>query len=103
MSREYVVQPFRAAVQLQIDYGKELASLWGGTFHAIGNRILRQHADRLGFQRGFSILDREDARDLVRTCVAELDIDAKANRFPKSEVVAEILSLAVNTQKSVQE
>src|SRR5881628_1231739 len=41
--------------------GQELASLWGGTFHAMGNRILRQHAERLGFQRDFTILDREDA------------------------------------------
>src|SRR5437867_5731491 len=130
MSREYVLQPFHAPVQLQIDYakelneqqyaavtappgpalviagagsgktrtltyrvawllgqgvpaerillltftnkaaremmrrvadllGKELASLWGGTFHSIGNRLVRQHADLLGYQRDFSILDRE--------------------------------------------
>src|SRR5437870_2701304 len=31
--------------------GHELSSLWGGTFHAIGNRILRQHAESAGFQR----------------------------------------------------
>src|SRR5499433_559798 len=51
--------------------GQELTSLWGGTFHSIGNRILRQHADRLGYQRDFTILDREDARHLITTCVAE--------------------------------
>src|SRR3989449_90789 len=81
--------------------GQELPSLWGGTFHAMGNRILRQHAERLGFQRDFTILDREDASGLISTCVAESSIDAKATRFPKSEVLAEILSLAVNTQKSI--
>ena len=32
-------------------------ALWGGTFHSIGNRILRKHADKLGFQRDFTILD----------------------------------------------
>src|SRR5438552_7912666 len=47
--------------------GNELASLWGGMFHSIGNRILRQHAERAGFQRDFSILDREDAKQLVST------------------------------------
>src|SRR5438093_1225303 len=83
--------------------GQELASLWGGTFHAMGNRILRQHAERLGFQRDFTILDREDARELVSTCVAESDIDEKATRFPKSEVLVEILSFAVNTQRTIQE
>src|SRR5215510_12204541 len=38
--------------------GQELAGLWGGSFHSIGNRILRQHAESVGFDRGFSILDR---------------------------------------------
>src|SRR5215471_5475285 len=37
--------------------GQELQELWGGTFHAIGNRILRAHADRLGYERDFAILD----------------------------------------------
>src|SRR5438105_11265347 len=70
--------------------GQELASLWGGTFHAIGNRILRQHAERAGLQRDFSILDREDAKELVSTSVAELEIDQKATRYPKADVLAEI-------------
>src|SRR6267378_7752660 len=47
--------------------GQELASLWGGTFHSIGNRILRRHAELLGYQRGFTILDREDAKELIKT------------------------------------
>src|SRR5438445_5664706 len=38
--------------------GHEMASLWGGTFHSIGNRILRQHARLLGYERDFSIMDR---------------------------------------------
>src|SRR6266516_1212662 len=149
MSRDYVLQPFRAPVNLQIDYaselneqqyaavtalpgpalviagagsgktrtltyrvaylleqgipaerillltftnkaakemmrrvadllGQELPSLWGGTFHSVGNRILRQHAKLLGYERDFTILDREDARHLISTCVAESEIDLKA-------------------------
>src|SRR5512136_3071357 len=62
--------------------GQELAALWGGTFHSVGSRILRQHAPLLGFQRDFTILDREDARHLITTCIAESDIDVKATRFP---------------------
>src|ERR1043165_4001742 len=58
--------------------GHELASLWGGTFHAIGTRILRQQAHNMRLQRDFSILDREDAKDLISPCVAESDIDTKA-------------------------
>ena len=32
--------------------------IWGGTFHSIGNRILRRHAEAIGFRSGFSIMDR---------------------------------------------
>jgi ATP-dependent DNA helicase UvrD/PcrA len=81
--------------------GQELSTLWGGTFHSIGNRILRSHAERLGFQRDFGIMDREDAKHLINTCVAESEIDVKATRFPKAEVLGDIFSLAVNTHRSI--
>src|SRR6266850_970887 len=42
--------------------GNELADLWGGTFHSIGHRLLRRHAERAGYKNNFTILDREDAR-----------------------------------------
>src|ERR1700687_4819037 len=83
--------------------GQELAALWGGTFHSIGNRVLRQHAPLLGYQRDFTIMDREDAKHLINTCVAESEIDVKATRFPKAEVLGDIFSLAVNTHKSIPE
>lgn len=83
--------------------GHELNSLWGGTFHSIGNRILRLHANLLGYQRDFTIMDREDAKHLITTCVAESEIDVKKTRFPKAEVLGDIFSLALNMQKSVAE
>jgi DNA helicase II / ATP-dependent DNA helicase PcrA len=83
--------------------GQELASLWGGTFHSIGNRILRQHANRLGYERDFTIMDREDAKHLISTCLAESDVDVKATRFPKAEVLGDIFSLAVNTHQTIPE
>jgi DNA helicase-2/ATP-dependent DNA helicase PcrA len=83
--------------------GQELPSLWGGTFHSIGNRILRAHAERLGYHKDFSILDREDAKDLIDACLGESAIDVKATRFPKAEVLADIFSLAVNKRKGIPE
>ncbi|HXS67389.1 MAG TPA: UvrD-helicase domain-containing protein [Candidatus Polarisedimenticolia bacterium] len=82
---------------------QEMASLWGGTFHSIGNRILRQHAPLLGYQRDFTIMDREDAKHLITTCVAESNIDVKKTRFPKADVLGDIFSLALNMQKPVAE
>src|SRR5687767_7132718 len=37
--------------------GGDIPALWGGTFHSVGNRILRRHADLLGYARNFTILD----------------------------------------------
>src|SRR6266850_2823897 len=83
--------------------GQELPSLWGGTFHSIGNRILRQNAQLLGYQRDFSIMDREDARHLITTCIAEAGIDRKKIDFPKAEVLAEIISMSLNTRQALRQ
>ncbi|NOT64177.1 MAG: ATP-dependent helicase [Acidobacteria bacterium] len=76
---------------------QEVRRVWGGTFHSIGNRILRRHAASLGYESNFTILDAEDSKDLVDACVEEAAIDTKARRFPKGEVLREMFSLATNT------
>src|ERR1051325_4798005 len=81
--------------------GGDIPALWGGTFHSIGHRMLRRHAAQVGYENNFTILDREDANDLLKACIAESEVDQKAMRFPKPEVVAEIFSMAVNTGKSI--
>jgi DNA helicase-2/ATP-dependent DNA helicase PcrA len=83
--------------------GHELHSLWGGTFHSIGARVLRSHADLLGYRRDFTILDRDDAKDLIKACIADAGIKTKDTHFPKPEVLNEIFSLAVNTHKTAGE
>lgn len=81
----------------------DLGRLWGGTFHSIGLRILRQHPERLGYQPGFTVADREDAEDLLNSCIADAGIDVKATSFPKAEVLGDVFSLAVNTGRTVRE
>ena len=83
--------------------GQDMSELWGGTFHSIGHRVLRRHAETMGFNRSFTIQDREDAKGLVNACIAEAEIDVKATRFPKPDVVGDIGSLALNKQQSVRE
>lgn len=75
----------------------DLSELWSGTFHAIGNRILRRHADEVGLTRSFSIMDRDDQKSLMNTVVAECNIDTKSRRFPKADVLISIFSLVENT------
>ena len=77
--------------------------IWGGTFHHIGNMILRQHSDRVGFKRNFSILDTEDSKDLIEAVIKDSLIDRKARRFPKGTVIRDIISYAVNTMTDIRE
>jgi DNA helicase II / ATP-dependent DNA helicase PcrA len=81
----------------------DASGLWGGTFHSVGNRILRRHGSALGYSSGFTIMDREDQKDLINAVVASAGIDPKEIRFPKGDVLAEIFSFVVNTEKPVEE
>ncbi|HOW64069.1 MAG TPA: ATP-dependent helicase [Candidatus Paceibacterota bacterium] len=83
--------------------GGTLMGLWGGTFHSIGNRVLRGHAAQIGFRPEFSILDREDANALIKACVNEVEPAKKPKGFPKPDVLSELISLAINTRKSLAE
>jgi len=89
----------RVANLLPID----ASGLWGGTFHSVGNRMLRRHGSALGYNSGFTIMDREDQKDLINTVVASAGIDPKEIRFPKGDVLAEIFSFVVNTETALEE
>ena len=77
--------------------------VWGGTFHRIGNLILRRHATSIGYDQNYSILDSEDAKDFINVCIEDAAIDTKAKRFPKPEVVQDIISYANNTDTPIDD
>jgi DNA helicase II / ATP-dependent DNA helicase PcrA len=76
--------------------GAEVRRVWGGTFHHLANRLLREHAALAGFSPGFTILDQEDARELLGDCLTAQARGQKALAQPA--VVGELLGLAVNTR-----
>ena len=81
--------------------GTDARSLWGGTFHSIAFRILRRHAERLGYMPGFTIFDSDDQKSLMRALVKQhAGKMKKSDRFPKPEVLLSLHSLAVNTEDS---
>jgi len=81
----------------------DASGLWGGTFHSIGNRMLRRHGSALGYLSGFTIMDREDQKDLIDTVVAAAGINPKEIRFPKGDVLADLFSFTVNTERPMDE
>ncbi len=76
--------------------------IWGGTFHRIANLILRRHGESIGFRSNFSILDSEDARDMIDLAISDAAIDTSGKRFPKAEVVQDIISYANNTDLPIE-
>ena len=76
---------------------------WSGTFHALGARLLREYAGRIGVDPGFTIHDREDSADLMNLARHELGLSATKQRFPQKGTCLAIYSAAVNTQAPLAE
>ena len=81
----------------------ETKSIWGGTFHSIGNRLLRRHAEKVGLTKSFTIMDREDQKDLMSTCIAAAGVNTKEIRFPKPELLATMFSLVESTGEGLND
>ena len=77
--------------------------LWSGTFHSVGNRILRSYAKHLGLDPNFTVLDRSDAADLMDVVRHELGFSAKDKRFPRKDACLAIYSYRVNTRLSLKQ
>jgi DNA helicase-2/ATP-dependent DNA helicase PcrA len=60
--------------------GRPTEGMWLGTFHAMSARILRGHAELVGLQPNFTILDMDDQIRLLKQLLRAADIDEK--RWP---------------------
>ncbi|MGL4962829.1 MAG: ATP-dependent helicase [Inquilinus sp.] len=78
--------------------GAAAALAWAGTFHGIGSRLLREHADQLGLDVSFTVHDREDSADLMGFIRHDLGLSATKERFPTARTCLEIYSRVVNAQ-----
>jgi len=73
-------------------------NVWGGTFHAMANRLLRIYGRAIGLQPDFTVLDQADMEDLMNLIRGDLHLDARERRFPRKETLAAIYSRTVNAQ-----
>ena len=77
--------------------------LWGGTFHSIGQRILRLHGEAIGLKRHYNIIDESEAEDLLKLSIQSVDAKfIKTKDNPKPKVLANLISYARNTRDSVE-
>ncbi len=75
---------------------------WAGTFHSIGNRLLRHYAKQLNLDPSFTVIDRGDSADLLDSLREELGLAGRDQRFPRKDTCLAIYSHRVNTGKSLQ-
>ncbi len=97
----------RKASQEMLDRAASLADprcrfVSGGTFHSLAFKVLRSHAETLGYANSFTILDRSDMEEVLRSLIPELHMSKKGQRFPKRGTLANILSKAANLQEPVE-
>lgn len=78
------------------------ALTWAGTFHGIGARLLREYAERIGFDPGFTIHDREDSADLLNLVRHELGYSKTESRFPAKGTCLSIYSRCVNAEAPIE-
>ncbi len=71
---------------------------WAGTFHGIGARLLRDYAEQIGLDPGFTIHDREDSADLMNLVRHQLGLSKTESRFPAKGTCLAIYSRAVNAE-----
>lgn len=74
--------------------------LWMGTFHSIFLRMLRRHADRIGFKSGFTIYDAADTKSLIKLIIRELALDDK---LYKASAIASTISNAKNAMMTLEQ
>jgi DNA helicase-2/ATP-dependent DNA helicase PcrA len=76
---------------------------WSGTFHSVGARLLREYAGSIGLDARFTILDREDAADLMNLLRNEQELSTGERRFPQKGTCLSIYSRVVNGSRSLAE
>jgi DNA helicase-2/ATP-dependent DNA helicase PcrA len=77
--------------------------VWAGTFHAIGARLLREYAERIGLDPAFTIHDREDSADLMNLVRHEQGFSKTERRFPAKGTCVAIYSRCVNAEKPLEQ
>ncbi|QEH32738.1 ATP-dependent DNA helicase PcrA [Aquisphaera giovannonii] len=87
--------------RLETLVGPGAQKVWAGTFHAVGNRILRRPAHLLGYEPNFTILDGEDQLDLVKLAWQDAGLSGQAKLAPKPDEIMRLISLGLNTRQTL--
>lgn len=96
----------RAAAEMLSRAGKltsqaVVGKVWGGTFHAVSNRLLRIYGRAIGLAQGFTVMDQSDAADVMNLIRSDLGIAKGDKRFPRKQTLQAIYSRSINAQEKL--
>jgi DNA helicase-2/ATP-dependent DNA helicase PcrA len=89
--------------RLQPLIGERATRVWAGTFHHIGNRLLRRAAPLVGYQPNFTILDSEDQLDILRLAMDDAKLTGAGKLAPKPATVRHLISFSANINRPLAE
>ena len=99
-TRKAAQEMLKRATELLDDRCKRVA---GGTFHSFAYAVLRKYAYKVGFEHGFSIIDRADSEDLISMMRKTMAGTSKSGSLPRKQTLANIFSRSVNKDMSVED
>jgi len=75
----------------------------GGTFHSFANTVLRQFGSSIDLRPNFTILDRSDMEDVINLIRTRMGLQSKERRFPKKSTLSELISMARNKARELEQ
>ncbi len=98
----------RRAAQEMLNRARSLCrsstgKVWGGTFHAVGNRLLRIYGRAAKLEPDFTVADEADSADLLGMIRTELGYSSKDKRFPRKATIRSIYSRVVNSREPLED
>ena len=99
-TRRAAQEMLRRVEQLVGERGRQVA---GGTFHSFANQILRRHGAAIGLQPNFTISTGSDMEDVINLLRTRMGFASKERRFPKKGTITEVISMARNKSRALEE
>jgi len=81
----------------------QTAKVWGGTFHAVANRLLRIYHPAVGLAAEFTVCDQADAGDMMNMLRSSTGVAKENRRFPRKGTLVSIYSRCVSAEEKLSD
>ena len=82
--------------------GRPLTGTSGGTFHSFAYAVLRQNAQDLGFDAGFTLMDRADSENICKEVKDDLKLGKGDRSYPKKGTLLDMVTKSRNKELTIE-